>query len=106
MSSTIESVDKLTKPPPNKRVNPSERSSAEHGSKQFQRQLKKKLGEDHEDSERPEPADAIDIQQRSEPDEEAVTHETEAGVDDGDCAEAAQPEDTDEDEPGHIDVKA
>ncbi len=49
MTTTVESVDNLPKPPPQDKVNPTERSSTEQQRRQFRKALKEELEQDEGD---------------------------------------------------------
>jgi len=77
MATTVESVDNLPKPPPQDRVNPTERSSTDQQRRQFKKALKEEMeqnederkgkdhqqadavmiGQDHKDGEQHDPGD-------------------------------------------------
>ena len=62
MTSTVESVDNLSKPPPHERVNASERSSAEDQRKQFKKALKETVQEDLREDDQGPPTDSVVIE--------------------------------------------
>ncbi len=61
MASTIESVDNVSRPPPQDRVNPAERSSSERQGRQFKKELKKGLSEQQDEALEQPPADAVEL---------------------------------------------
>jgi hypothetical protein len=63
MASTIESVDNVRKPPPQDRVNETERSSSEQRRQQFKKTMKETMEEDRDQAKKDEDADAVILEQ-------------------------------------------
>jgi hypothetical protein len=79
MATHIDPVDNLIKPPPQKRVNPADRSSEEHQQRQFKKVLDKQMDSDKEDTADSTTGDAVVIEKDSQ-DEQSTSNREEAPV--------------------------
>ena len=61
MATTVESVDNLTNPPPQDRIKPAERSSAEQQRRQFKKALKEEMERDEGEKKDHQQDDAVMI---------------------------------------------
>lgn len=105
MTTTIESVDNLAKPPPHDRVNETERSSSEDQRRQFKKTLKETMQEDEDQEKDDQTADAVIIGQ----DQKSQKQNQHARQADGTEPPSGKAEGEQKDKTsagGHIDLKA
>ncbi len=109
MTSLLEPVDHLAKPPSPDTINPVERATPDKKRRQFKKALKEEMEKDDQQDEAP--VDAVVIHRENDSDEKDKHEETASEESSQTPSEASPSPDTQEDESspppaGHIDVKA
>ncbi len=104
MATHIDPVDNLIKPPPQKRVNPADRSSEEHQRRQFKKVLDEQMETDREDTADLTTGDAVVIEKDSRQDEQPARNGEEAPVKKSADDPADEASETAADD--HIDLRA
>ena len=107
MATTVESVDNLPKPPPQDRVNPTERSSTDQQRRQFKKALKEEMEQNEDETKKKDhqQADAVMIgQDRKDEEHDPGARETDAPKQGTGKAVGKKKEDSSGEE--HIDLKA
>ena len=107
MTTTVESVDNLPKPPPQDKVNPTERSSTNQQRRQFNKALKKEMEQNEDETKKKDhqQADAVMIEQdRKEGEHEPGARETDGPKQGAGKTVGKEKEESSGEE--HIDLKA
>jgi hypothetical protein len=107
MATTVESVDNLPKPPPQERVNPTERSSTNQQRRQFKRALKEEMEQNEDKTKKKDhqQVDAVMIEQdQKDREPDPGTQETDGLKQGAEKAVSKKKEEPSGEE--HIDLKA
>lgn len=107
MATTVESVDNLPKPPPQDRVNPTERSSTEQQRRQFKKALKEEMEQNEGETKKKDhqQADAVMIERdREDGEHDPGARETDGPKQGAEKAVVKKKDESSGEE--HIDLKA